>query len=202
MFQTILTTTTLSFIRIIRSLGSSPASTVPTVCAATNKATCGSSTTWKPNVVMRVTRTAVESPIAQLSDDDVYPLGCSVDPVTGKLAVTNVFALSGGPGGRCRIPMRRERRSYIATRLFTICISAGTTIRGTSSSTGRHGRQLSLCRAAQGWHRVYRCHHWCDDIFCGKRSLGRGGTLPSAIRSMEGTGRVGDLSRHRCDRSG
>jgi len=39
-----------------------------------------------------------QSPITQLSDDDVYPLGCSVDPVTGKLAVTNVFALSGGPG--------------------------------------------------------------------------------------------------------
>ncbi|HEX3457706.1 MAG TPA: hypothetical protein VHR97_07095 [Candidatus Baltobacteraceae bacterium] len=39
-----------------------------------------------------------QSPIAQLSDDNVYPLGCSVDTVTGKLAVTNVYALNGSPG--------------------------------------------------------------------------------------------------------
>jgi len=39
-----------------------------------------------------------QSPIAQLSDDSAYPLGCSVDAVTGKLAVTNVFGPSGGPG--------------------------------------------------------------------------------------------------------
>jgi hypothetical protein len=39
-----------------------------------------------------------QSPVATLSDPNVYPLGCSVDAVTGNLAVTNVFALSGGPG--------------------------------------------------------------------------------------------------------
>jgi hypothetical protein len=37
-------------------------------------------------------------PIATLSDPNVYPLGCSVDAVTGKLAVSNIYQLSGGPG--------------------------------------------------------------------------------------------------------
>jgi DNA-binding beta-propeller fold protein YncE len=35
------------------------------------------------------------SPIATLSDPGEYPEGCSVDPVTGNLAVTNFYATSG-----------------------------------------------------------------------------------------------------------
>ncbi len=38
------------------------------------------------------------SPKATLSDPNVYPVGCSVDPMTGNLAVTNIFTTSGGQG--------------------------------------------------------------------------------------------------------
>ncbi len=38
------------------------------------------------------------SPIATLLDSGYYPLGCSVDPTTGNLAVTNVESTGSGPG--------------------------------------------------------------------------------------------------------
>jgi hypothetical protein len=38
------------------------------------------------------------TPKATLSDPDVYPVGCSVDPMTGNLAVTNIFTTTGGQG--------------------------------------------------------------------------------------------------------
>lgn len=38
------------------------------------------------------------SPISILSDPNVYPVSCSVDPSSGNLAVTNLFTLSGGRG--------------------------------------------------------------------------------------------------------
>lgn len=37
-------------------------------------------------------------PIATLSDPGVYPYGCSVDPTTGNLAVTNAYTTSSGAG--------------------------------------------------------------------------------------------------------
>jgi DNA-binding beta-propeller fold protein YncE len=39
------------------------------------------------------------SPIATLSDPGVYPYGCSVDPTTGNLAVTNAYTTGSGAGG-------------------------------------------------------------------------------------------------------
>jgi hypothetical protein len=39
-----------------------------------------------------------ENPIATLSDSGYYPVGCSVDPTTGNLAVTNFQALESKPG--------------------------------------------------------------------------------------------------------
>jgi DNA-binding beta-propeller fold protein YncE len=38
------------------------------------------------------------SPIATLSDPGVYPYGCSVDPMTGNLAVTNAYTTGSGAG--------------------------------------------------------------------------------------------------------
>jgi hypothetical protein len=38
------------------------------------------------------------SPIATLSDPGYNPFGCSVDPMTGNLAVTNAMTTGGGPG--------------------------------------------------------------------------------------------------------
>lgn len=38
------------------------------------------------------------TPIATLSDPGVYPYGCSVDPTTGNLAVTNAYTTSSGAG--------------------------------------------------------------------------------------------------------
>jgi hypothetical protein len=38
------------------------------------------------------------SPKATLSDPGTYPVGCSVDPMTGNLAVSNIFTTSGGQG--------------------------------------------------------------------------------------------------------
>jgi hypothetical protein len=38
------------------------------------------------------------SPINKLSDPGQYPVGCSVDPTTGNLAVTNIDTPKGGPG--------------------------------------------------------------------------------------------------------
>lgn len=38
------------------------------------------------------------SPIKTLSDPNYYPVGCSVDTVTGNLAVSNIFATTGGGG--------------------------------------------------------------------------------------------------------
>ncbi|MGC1334375.1 MAG: hypothetical protein WA812_03245 [Candidatus Cybelea sp.] len=38
------------------------------------------------------------SPIETLSDPGQYPVGCSVDPTTGNLAVTNIDTPKGGPG--------------------------------------------------------------------------------------------------------
>jgi hypothetical protein len=38
------------------------------------------------------------SPIKTLSDPGQYPVGCSVDPTTGNLAVTNIDTPKGGPG--------------------------------------------------------------------------------------------------------
>jgi hypothetical protein len=38
------------------------------------------------------------SPIATLLDSGYYPLGCSVDPMTGNLAVANVQSTGSGPG--------------------------------------------------------------------------------------------------------
>lgn len=38
------------------------------------------------------------SPIATLSDPGVYPYGCSVDPTTGNLAVTNAYTTGSGAG--------------------------------------------------------------------------------------------------------
>ena len=38
------------------------------------------------------------SPKATLSDPGTYPVGCSVDPATGNLAVSNIFQSSGGAG--------------------------------------------------------------------------------------------------------
>jgi hypothetical protein len=43
------------------------------------------------------------SPIATLSDPGEYPVGCAVDPTTGNLAVTNIFASSGSQGGSVSI---------------------------------------------------------------------------------------------------
>jgi hypothetical protein len=39
-----------------------------------------------------------KTPIATLSDTGFYPVGCSVDPTTGNLAVTNFQALGSQPG--------------------------------------------------------------------------------------------------------
>ena len=38
------------------------------------------------------------SPIKTLNDPNYYPVGCSVDPMTGNLAVSNIFATTGGVG--------------------------------------------------------------------------------------------------------
>ncbi|HEY1681501.1 MAG TPA: hypothetical protein VGF98_07705 [Candidatus Tumulicola sp.] len=38
------------------------------------------------------------SPIATLSDPGQYPVGCSVDPTTGDLAVSNFYSTNGPPG--------------------------------------------------------------------------------------------------------
>lgn len=38
------------------------------------------------------------SPIATLNDPGQYPVGCSVDPTTGDLAVSNFYSTSGPPG--------------------------------------------------------------------------------------------------------
>jgi hypothetical protein len=38
------------------------------------------------------------SPIATLQDPGVYPLGCAVNPITGALAVTNIFTTGSGQG--------------------------------------------------------------------------------------------------------
>lgn len=38
------------------------------------------------------------SPIATLSDPGQYPVGCSVDPASGNLAITNIDSPKGGPG--------------------------------------------------------------------------------------------------------
>lgn len=39
------------------------------------------------------------TPIKTLSDPGYFPSGCSVDPATGNLAVTNITPLTSGPGG-------------------------------------------------------------------------------------------------------
>jgi hypothetical protein len=39
------------------------------------------------------------TPIATLSDSNYYPYGCSIDPVTGNLAVSNLYTTEGGSGG-------------------------------------------------------------------------------------------------------
>jgi hypothetical protein len=44
------------------------------------------------------------SPVATLNDPDGYPYGCSVDPNTGDLAVTNYVGLSGAAGNLLIFP--------------------------------------------------------------------------------------------------
>ena len=75
------------------------------------------------------------SPKATLSDPNVYPVGCSVDPMTGNLAVTNIFTTSGGQGSVAVYAGAAGRPRCTRTRISTTPISAATITVAISSST-------------------------------------------------------------------
>ncbi|MGC9992997.1 MAG: hypothetical protein ABSD52_11465 [Candidatus Cybelea sp.] len=61
------------------------------------------------------------SPIATLSDPNENPLGCSVDPITGNLAATNMIGPSGGQGDVVIYPRAKgTAKVYVATGIYYV----------------------------------------------------------------------------------
>jgi len=83
------------------------------------------------------------SPKDILIDTHYYPLGCSVDPVTGNLAVTNEIDTSAGPGNVAIFEKARGKPKYYfdaAITQFGFCTydDAGNLYAGGSASGAQH----------------------------------------------------------------
>ncbi len=72
-----------------------------------------------------------KKPIAKLSDGYIL-IGCSIDPTTGNLAVTNTETISFGPGSIAIFAHAKGTPAILSVPNMAYPHSAATTIRGTS----------------------------------------------------------------------